>query len=49
MIHVLTRGASTRRADARFGSAHARDDRGGGQIEAVNATVLPGGTAVPEK
>ena len=36
-----TGGASPRRADARLGSAHARNDRGCRRIEAVNATVLP--------
>ena len=41
---IRTRGASPRRADARLGSAHARNYRGCRQIEAVNATVLPRGT-----
>ena len=41
-----TRGASPRRDDARFCSAHARNYRGCRQIEAVNVTqyVLPRGT-----
>ena len=41
-----TKGAQPRRADARLGSAHARNYRGctRRQIEAVNATILPRGT-----
>ena len=41
-----TRGASPRWADARLGSAHARNYRGCiiGKIEGVNATVLPRST-----
>ena len=42
--YVCTRNTAPRRADARFGSAHARNDRGRRQIEAVNATALPRGT-----
>ena len=33
----MYKGSSSRRADARLGSAHARNDRGCRQIEAVNA------------
>ena len=36
---------SQRRADARLGSARARNYQGCRQIEAVNATVLPRGTS----
>ena len=41
--YYTTMGASTRRADARLGSAHARNDVGCRKIEAVHATVLPRG------
>ena len=34
--NTVTRGTSSRRTDARFGSAHARNHRGCRQIEAVN-------------
>ena len=40
-----TRWASPQRDEARLGSAHTRNDRGCGQIEALIATVLPRGTS----
>ena len=43
-IFKTTKAASPRWADARLGSANARNYRGCRQIEAVNATVLPRGT-----
>ena len=50
-IHRFTRGSSTRRADDRHGSVHARNYRGYsiGKIKAVNATTLPRGTYMKKK
>ena len=45
IVYIITKEVSPRRADARLGSAHARNEQGCKQIAAVNETALPRGTS----